>query len=484
MSRTAASGFINGGHARDGRAPDPGARNGLASLTALKMRWPTLLLLLSLFSAASLAALPEVRRGELALPENVEVRRAFERTVTGAISTVLAVQRTEVGQTAAPHAVRFEVQQQPDHVYLLFLNQRRHLGRGSRASEFPIAGAGSWVIRRNRADGSFEQVKVFLADHPDFFVRVFPNGERSTMDVILAGDTVYRDVPVPLAFREILRRPFGDVMRAAAAVVDWSLFAVPPNRGEYRAVESIVRRIRPELSSLPDAEDGAMDRHGNLVSIDTAMRPSGAGFNCSGFAKWVVDGLYQPRTGEYLDIEQLKTRHPAVRGHGWSDRLEDERDPYFGLDWSRNLALAMKRLAFPDRELAITAADVGSLPFSQTVPNIGFSLRELNRVLYLLALREPGYFYIGSVNREFGREPVLRQHVHVALFFPYFDAHGRFQVVVMERNVETSVASLQRRYGDGAVHLVRVRAAEPFVPPAFTDSSFIEYSPALRYLSR
>lgn len=452
-------------------------------------RSPALLLLLLpgafLFAPVPAAGLPEARRPQLELPENVEARRHFHRTVIGSISTVAAVQDTRFEQSATLHPVRFEVQRTPDHVYLLFLNQRRHITDGSRANGFPIAGAGSWVVRRSGKDGSFEQIKVFLADHPDFFVRIFPNGDRSTMEVILAGDTVYRDLTVPLAFTRILRLPFADVMRSTAAVVDWSLFAAPPHHNEYRTVEAIVRRMRPELAVLPDAPDGAMDRHGNLVSIDTlAMQSQEPGFNCSGFAKWVVDGLYWPRTGEYLDIEQLKKRHLGRRGHGWSDRLEEERDPYFGLDWSRNLALAMKRLEYPETELDITAADVGSVQFSQAVPNIGFPLEELSRVLYLLAVREPGYLYIGSINREFGTSPVLRQHVHLALFFPYFDARGRYQVAVMERNVETGVTSLQRRHRDSDVHLVRVKAEEPFVPPPFADSSFIEYSPVLRYLSR
>jgi len=38
--------------------------------------------------------------------------------------------------------------------------------------------------------------------------------------------------------------------------------------------------------------------------------------------------------------------------------------------------------------------------------------------------------------------PTLRQHHHVIVLFPYFDARGSFQVVVMERNQETSLASL------------------------------------------
>ena len=50
---------------------------------------------------------------------------------------------------------------------------------------------------------------------------------------------------------------------------------------------------------------------------------------------------------------------------------------------------------------------------------------------------------------------------------PYFDTDGRFETVVLERNVETSIASLQRRYGRDFIHLTRVRVDTSFTPPMF-----------------
>jgi len=78
--------------------------------------------------------------------------------------------------------------------------------------------------------------------------------------------------------------------------------------------------------------------------------------------------------------------------------------------------------------------------------------------------------YLGSVNAPSATAssdgtPTLRQHHHVIVLFPFFDADGRFQVVVMERNLETSLASLDRRYGGEYVHLVRLDSTGPFAPP-------------------
>ena len=92
-------------------------------------------------------------------------------------------------------------------------------------------------------------------------------------------------------------------------------------------------------------------------------------------------------------------------------------------------------------------------------------MESLRSVLYSLARTEPGTFYLGSVNGLFGSDPVLRQHTHVLVLFPYFDGNGRFEAAVMERSIETSVASLERRYPDDFIHLVRVRGDSDFEAP-------------------
>lgn len=213
-----------------------------------------------------------------------------------------------------------------------------------------------------------------------------------------------------------------------------------------------------------------MDENGNLVLIESlVLQDQQPGFNCSGFAKWIVDGLSMGLYGTYLPIEPLKMKHLDLRGHRWSDPLEDARDPYFGLDWTRNLATTMLSAREGGRSVHPEEADVRSVPFVRYVEDIGYPVNRLAQIMYLLAVREPGNIYIASLNREFGSDPPLNQHVHVAVLFPYFDSKGRFFVDVMERNVETSLASLDRRYGRDSVHLVRVQADDSYTPPVIGD---------------
>jgi hypothetical protein len=96
---------------------------------------------------------------------------------------------------------------------------------------------------------------------------------------------------------------------------------------------------------------------------------------------------------------------------------------------------------------------------------VGYRVEDLIPVLYLQAVRQPGRFYLGSINGEFGSEPVLWQHYHIVVLFPYFDEAGTFRIAVLERNVESSVASLQRRYSGEYVHLVGIRPASDFILP-------------------
>jgi hypothetical protein len=112
--------------------------------------------------------------------------------------------------------------------------------------------------------------------------------------------------------------------------------------------------------------------------------------------------------------------------------------------------------------------DVRSVPTARYREDVGFPVEDLPWILYRLAAIHPGQIYLGSVSRPFGDDVIMRQHSHVVVFLPYFSADGRINAVVMERNAETSTASILERYAGEYVHLTRVDADRPFVPPQFT----------------
>ncbi len=386
-----------------------------------------------------------------------EARRSMRTSFT-APAAEIALRATRVIGQSGGRLVRYSAEASSDSVYQIFAPEH--------AGAYPVFGAGTYIVRHDRRTASIDQVKVFLLTHPGFFVRIFPDGERSRMDLYVNHVMTYRNVRIPFEFDRVLTEPFSRIVESTRSIVAWDI--VSPDVGDSRhlLVAGMVDSIRAALPSLEDADDGAMDVAGNAVFISTREpQLTSAGMNCSGFAKWVADGLFGPRTGGYLTIDRLSERHHGMRGTGWSAAFEDERDPFFGLDWTRNIATALSEST--GRSPSVRDRDVRTVRYSRYVENVGYPIDELGRILYLLALESPGEFYFGSVNREFNDVPRLRRHSHVVVLFPYFDSRGRFQAVVMERNVETDVGSLVSRYKGAGIHLVSASADDTFDPARF-----------------
>ena len=437
----------------------------------------SLLSLIALPGFAHSAFDPKLPTGE----DNADARAFLDQTIFAPTDEVLGTEPRILSVSEDAHQVRFEVAKDENSYYLLFLNDNPKTAAGE--NQFPIAGRGNYIVKRRLSDGAFLQVKVFLQNDPDYYLRIFPDGGevldagalragRSFVDVYLAGTRVYRDVVLPISFGQVLTDSLQRVIDLTSDSIDWGLLLPDSKSAAFSDVRSMIAAIRKALPTLPDAEDGAMDQNGRLVRISSlALQENLPGFNCSGFAKWIADGLYKPATGHFLSIRALSMKHPELRGNRWSRQVEDARDPYFGLDWTRNIAVSLMAVDRPGEALLPTAADVRDVPFQQYVQNVGYPIVQLKEVLYLLAASDPGNFYLGSVNRDFGTDPVLRQHTHVVVLFPYLLDDGEFRVAVFERNVETSTESLLKRYPNDYIHLVRVRASSAYVPPVIETAS-------------
>ncbi|MDR1626349.1 MAG: hypothetical protein LBT33_07390 [Spirochaetia bacterium] len=397
---------------------------------------------------------------DLDIRENAEVRGLYKDIMVAPTLEVLKLARQVFSQRGQDHRVRVEVQTTKDAFYILFLNEE--------GGAFPPYARGNWIVKRDLATGGFVQIKIFFHSDPGSFVRIFPDRDgaaqgRCLMDVYLFNRRIQREAPLGSSLVSLLTLSFADIVEATRATVNWRNLIPAVDPAAYKDVRAMAAAIRPMLPQAREVADGAMDKNGRMVFIDS-LRPQGAnaGFNCSGFVKWIADALYAPLAGEYLDIGELKTKHPGSRGSSISLRYEKERDPFFGLDWSRNIALAFARLE-PGKTPDIESSDVRDLPYWKYIEDIGFPSADIPAILYYLALREPGNVYIASVNREFGENPVLRQHIHVAFLLPAIDAEGRFSCTVMDTTVESSMKQLVRR-GD-FIHLVRIKASAGFELP-------------------
>jgi len=218
-------------------------------------------------------------------------------------------------------------------------------------------------------------------------------------------------------------------------------FCITPNE--------LLTKIREKLPDLRDSSIGVIDSNGDYI------KDNNKGLNCSGFAKWIVDGFYTPlcnnNEAKYMSIQKLRTKHLDERGTRDVLIYEDSRDPYFGLDWTRNLAveLGIKKGENPSYK----TYDIIDSTISEYIMNCGYPLWKIEKVIIEQESLHPGRIYLGSVNGFFGENPILWQHYHIAIFIPYYE-NGVLRIAVFERNKETSFDYLEERYPGTYCHLV------------------------------
>jgi hypothetical protein len=428
-------------------SPDPVPRRVLG----VRSSWALALALLAA-AAARVPASPRVT-----IPDTAEARQLMREVIFAPIGTAARAAPRTVTQPSDGLPVLFRTESSNGAVYQTFT--RGDLGAAR------LDSAGTFIIKRRRTDGSFVQAKIFLQDDPGCFVRISPLGERTELEITLFGRIFQRGVILPARFESLLIAPLERIMRLTGPAVDWDLLQPADRTDADVAVERTVAAIRRALPMLGDADDGAMDASGRMVFIrDGSPQVAASGFNCSGFAKWVVDGFFAPLTGRLTDITVLKERDLGIRGNRWTGPLEESRDPYFGIDWSRHLARELAR-ARGDGAGSVEAWDVRDAPSFAYVDDVGYAIADLPTVLFRLARAAPGRIYLGSVNRPAPGNPGLRQHDHVVVLLPFVDAGRVFRVAVFERSAETSVNSLAKRYPSDFIHLVRFDVTGDFHPP-------------------
>ncbi len=344
---------------------------------------------------------------------------------------------------------------------------------------FPVATQGSWALYRRTADGAPTRIRVFLRSDPHCYAQVrLSESGRAILDAVAYGGYLARGIPLSIPFGRVVSEPLGRLLSATAPLFPVRYFQ--PDPADYADLAALGAAIRANLGGLTYVDDGAFDEAGRSVFIATgAPLPVPGGVNCSGFAKWVADGLLRAIGKPPLPIPPLKIP-PEPRGTVSAEPYESILDPYFGLDWTRNLAVALGSAyrgggprpvseyevrRSPIAALRIPGGD-GSLSrtFPDFLPDAGFQMEGLKPILYALAIDEPGRMYFGSINRDMSEPPYARRHFHIALFLPRFDAEGRFVVDVFESGTESGMDAFVARYPGHSISLVRVAAEAAFQP--------------------
>jgi hypothetical protein len=424
-----------------------------------------LLLLLFLTAGVPLWAFrsPLEERKLPSFPESVYTRRLYLEKITAPISEAVKIDSEMVNEPGERSMIRVMAEEKEQEVFFYF----------SQSGDFEpaVKSQGDYVFVRNGDDGSYRYLRIYLKSGEESYLEIRPaDAAYSTMNIILLDTLMQEDIRVSFSLEELLQISFRRLMESTVGYVNWSFYLPDPLIAELGRVDVFAQTVRPSLPSIAYGEDGGMNEEGTYVYIedgrlqDEDSDGKKGGLNCSGFAKWVVDGIYYLKTGSFLSIDELKKTHPDSRGNRWSEKYEELREPYFGLDWTRNLALSLLRLSEEDAK--IEAADVDKLVYHEYEEDLGYPVRELPSLLYELAVSEPDYFYLGSVNGVIHGEGELRSHYHVVVFLPWIDRFGRLQISVMENADETPLENFIAKYEREYVHLVRIETDGGFIPPS------------------
>ncbi|MDR2803027.1 MAG: hypothetical protein LBB22_01900 [Treponema sp.] len=405
------------------------------------------------------------------IPDDVSIRRkVFDSWFIETPSNVLAKNRL---LEMLPNGEEIELRSERMRDEFAIVLAREYRGA------FPGWAQGSWVITRNIRDGNLSRIRIFPRSDPYIYIQFQGmDSGRSSMDVVAYDAYLAQSISVPMNLERLLTAPLHDVLQAADNRDLFRYFE--PKSEDYSSIRTLIARVRRFLPGLSYNDDGAISEAGDYVFINSLMpQTENQGLNCSGFAKWLIDGIMRPITGKRLSIPMLKQPY-GERGSSFTEPYEPSRDPFFGLDWIRNLAStvnsSLKSPAFSglkDIEVEqcpfsnIIARDGGTsrtAPYTGFLPDAGFSVKGLPALLYTLAINEPGTIYLGAVNNELPPKPRMRQYFHIAAFLPYFDERGAFHVVVFESAAETNFNRFVTRYPGHYVNLVRIPVETTFNP--------------------
>lgn len=334
--------------------------------------------------------------------------------------------------------------------------------------------AGNVELVRLTNSTELRSVRMFLNQDGSaqaLIEKIGPDSVGITVRVLGGQFSPYRNIRIAIPLQSFVEMPVHRMMEITSRRIDWTAVIFYKDSSVFGPLVKVANTIQAALKGLPDSEDGAMDEDGNMVKIATLLPARDPGFNCSGFAKWLVDGFYGPlikarnmELAPYLSIDLLKTRLLEYRGNERTLPWEEKRDPFFGLDWTRNLAIALAKTR-GEQVGDFESRDIRSLLYSPYVEDKGYTLSDIPLVLYGEAIKNPGRWYLVSVNGEWGTTPPMWQHYHVVAVFPWFDQGGTFRLRLFERNVESTWASLEKRYPKTWGHLVWLESDGPFSPP-------------------
>ncbi|MBQ0050617.1 MAG: hypothetical protein KBT11_00970 [Treponema sp.] len=354
-------------------------------------------------------------------------------------------------------------------------------------AQYPADSAGSWIFIRDSATQAPLRIRYYFAADSEVYVQFSPNGKKSTADFIIDGCYAARGVPVGVPFERFYDASFADVLSLTEKSLPWNYAEIHPE--QYRGSLQMISVIRKNLSRIRYRWDACYDENGDSVNISNGEKRSVSedekskkilNLSSAGFVKWIVDGIVEPIVGSGLYLGPLLRPTISLNPLGYAEKMNKTDDLYFTLDWTRNLAAA--RLSIQTRKNYLyedSGVDINIEPFTAQVTdtgistvvgymkNTGYEISKLKPLLYVLAVSEPTYFYLGAIRRKVpsnGTNPEYYVFDQTAVVLPYFDENGQFGCTIFENGREMNISQFSKKYKDCYIHLTRALSSDRFFP--------------------
>ncbi|MBQ0039144.1 MAG: hypothetical protein KBS64_01795, partial [Treponema sp.] len=197
----------------------------------------------------------------------------------------------------------------------------------------------------------------------------------------------------------------------------------------------------------------------------------------AGFIKWIIDGIVEPSRGYGTEVVKLTQPTFEFNPVGKSGVISQQWNLTFTLDWCRNLASeAYEVRSSREGNFRTAGLDVNHNWFASDIvngqlvnsagyiKNTGYSVDRIKSMLYVLAVTEPDWFYLGAVRQGSKIKPDELVFNNCVAFFPYFDKNGKFGCFIFDQGEEITLDKFIEKYSGAYVHLERVKATEAFFP--------------------
>ncbi len=200
-------------------------------------------------------------------PDNSDIRTRYStRLITGAKESVWSF-GSQNEKSAKAGAVLIKTVKRESDFLVQFINNAD--GSGCEYS------AGSYVVQRENKKGYILGAKIFLASDPGCYVRLYPSGNHTGIDVVMYGAVLKSGLSMSVLIYQLLQLPFNQIVAVTGGSFDWNrVFNTSGARPADLALSSIAAPA--QMAVVSKAADESTSMGAKNAASNTAAFPDGA----------------------------------------------------------------------------------------------------------------------------------------------------------------------------------------------------------------